>query len=148
MVGGKGILLEQVLGSYPFIFMLNVGQQFHLHSSAPGKSILAFLPKSESEAIIKSISFEKFNTSTITNIHDFEEELKRVHSCGYAIDHAEELEGVHCIGAPIFNQYGYPISAIWVTGPSARLPSDKFEEIGILIREICLDISRQFGFNQ
>ena len=148
LVEKKGVLLEQVLGSYPFTFMLKVGQGFHLHPSAPGKSIIAFLPESESEPIINSIFFEKFNDRTIANISDFKEELKKVRSCGYSVDYAEELEGVHCVGAPIFNQYGYPISAIWATAPSARLPFEKFEEVGITIREMCLDISRQFGYNQ
>ncbi|MDO5981130.1 IclR family transcriptional regulator [Flavivirga spongiicola] len=148
LVEKKGVLLEQVLGSHPFTFMLNAGQGFHLHPSAPGKSIIAFLPQSEREAIIESMSFEKFNDRTITNIHDFKEALNKVRSCGYSIDYAEELEGVHCVGAPIFNQYGCPISAIWVTGPSARLPLEKFEEVGDMIRDMCLGISRQLGYNQ
>jgi len=148
LVEGKGVLLEQVLGTHPFTFMLKVGQRFNLHPSAPGKAILAFLPKSEREIIINNLSFEKFNDRTFTNKNDFKVELEKVRSCGYGIDFAEELEGVHCVGAPIFNQYGYPISAIWVTAPSARLPFEKFDEVGITIREICLNISRQFGYNE
>ena len=147
LVDKEGVLLEQVLGTHPFTFMLKVGQRFNLHPSAPGKAILAFLPESESDAIINDISFERFNDRTITNKKDFKDELVKVRSCGYGIDHAEELEGVHCVGAPIFNQYGYPISAIWVTAPSARLPFKKFEDVGAAIREVCLEISRQFGYN-
>lgn len=146
VVEGEGVLLEQVLGSHPFTFMLKVGHRFHIHPSAPGKAILAFLPDSECESILNTISFEKFNDRTITNINDFKKELEKVRTCGYGIDYAEELEGVHCVGAPIFNQYAYPISALWVTAPSARLPFEKFEEVGAAIREVCLSISQQFGY--
>ncbi len=146
IVEGEGVLLEQVLGSHPFTFMLKVGQRFHIHPSAPGKAILAFIPDSECEAILNTTSFEKFNDRTITNIKGFKKELEKVRECGYGIDYAEELEGVHCVGAPIFNQYGYPISALWVTAPSARLPFEKFEEVGGAIRDVCLSISQQFGY--
>lgn len=147
LIEKEGVLLEQVIGSHPFTFMLKVGQRFNLHPSAPGKSIIAFLPDSERDNLLEEISFEKFNSRTITNIPDFKEELEKVRNCGYGMDCAEELEGVHCVGAPIFNQYGYPIAALWVTAPSARLPLEKFEEVGRKIREVCLIISRQFGYN-
>jgi DNA-binding IclR family transcriptional regulator len=146
LVEKEGVLLEQVLGTHPFTFMLKVGQRFNLHPSAPGKAMLAFLPESERDSILSSISFEKFNDRTITNSGDFREELEKVRFCGYGIDYAEELEGVHCVGAPIFNQYAYPIAALWVTAPSARLPFEKFEEVGVAIREVCLSISKQFGY--
>ncbi len=146
LVEKEGVLLEQVLGTHPFTFMLKVGQRFNLHPSAPGKSILAYLPESECDSILNNISFEKFNDRTISNVKDFKKELETVRSCGYGIDYAEELEGVHCVGAPIFNQYGYPISALWITAPSARLPFEKFQEVGVAIREACLSISQQFGY--
>jgi len=143
----EGVLLEQVLGTHPFTFMLKVGQRFNLHASAPGKAILAFLPESESDTIIESLDFNAFNNRTITSASAFKKELLKVKSYGYGVDYAEELEGVHCVGAPIFNQYGYPISSIWITAPSARLPFEKFEEVGTSIREACLKISRQLGYN-
>jgi len=143
----EGVLLEQVLGTHPFTFMLKVGQRFNLHASAPGKAILAFLPESESDTILESMDFNRYNGRTITSVTAFKKELLKVKDCGYGVDYAEELEGVHCVGAPIFNQYGYPISAIWVTAPSARLPFEKFEEVGTSIREACLKISRQLGYN-
>lgn len=146
IVEGEGVLLEQVLGSHPFTFMLKVGQRFHIHPSAPGKSILAFMPNSECDSVLANVSFEKFNDKTITKANVFKKELDKVRVCGYGIDYAEELEGVHCVGAPIFNQYGYPIAALWVTAPSARLVSEKFDEVGQMIREVCLSISKQFGY--
>lgn len=146
IVEGEGVMLEQVLGLHPFTFMLKTGKRFMLHVSAPGKSILAFVPEPERNLIIDKMDFHKFNEKTITNKDDFKAELIKVQELGYSVDYAEELEGVHCIGAPIFNQYGYPIAALWTTGPSARLPHEKFESIGNTLKESGLKISRQFGY--
>ena len=146
LMDNDGVLLEQVLGTHPFTFTLKVGQRFNLHPSAPGKAILAFLPETEYHSIINNIELAKFNERTITNIDDFNVELDKVRSLGYGIDCAEELEGVHCVGAPIFDQYGYPVSAMWITAPSARLPISDFEKVGLKIRESCLSISRQLGY--
>ncbi len=36
----------------------------------------------------------------------------------------EELSGVICVGAPIFNYTGYPCGAIWISGPKDRLSKE------------------------
>ena len=39
------IVLEQVLGTHPFKFSVDLGTRLHLHVSAPGKAMLAYLPE-------------------------------------------------------------------------------------------------------
>ncbi len=146
--GSEGVLLEQVGGLHPFSFTLKLGKRFQLHVSAPSKAILAFLPEDEVNTLIETIDFIKYNENTITTKKAYLEELKKVRDCGYGIDGSEELEGVHCVAAPIFNQYGYPISAIWITAPSSRLPQEKFIEVGGLVKESAFAISKQFGYKR
>lgn len=148
LIEKEGVLLEQVLGLHPFVFMLRAGTRFNLHASTLGKSIVAFLPEKEQQDTIEAISFEKFNQNTIINKADYCKELQWVREKGYGTDCAEELEGVHCIGAPIFNQYGYPIAALWITAPSVRLPQSSFEKTGKIIKAACLSISRQYGYRK
>lgn len=147
LIDKEGVLLEQVLGLHPFTFMLKVGKRFNLHASAPGKAITAFLPREQQDVVIESISFDKFNANTITTVQAYRHELLIVQENGYSVDYAEELEGVHCVGAPIFNQYGYPIAALWVTAPSRRLPYERFHEVGNTLKEAGLLISKQYGYN-
>lgn len=146
IVGQEGVLLEQVLGTHPFTFMLQIGKKFELNTSAPGKAIIAFLPQEDRVELIANMKFKKYNNRTIINKKDYLEELQTVRRKGYAIDYAEELEGVHCVGAPIFNQYGQAISAIWTTAPSSRLLKKDFESYGAKIKKTALDISSQFGY--
>ncbi len=140
------VLIEQVPSRHPFKFLGEIGMRFNLHASAPGKAIIAYLPKTEQASVIKNMTFKKFNENTISNATDFLKELKTVEENGYALDRNEEILGVQCVGAPIFDAHSYPIAAIWVTGPSERLSSSKLAETGKYIRTQADIISSRFGY--
>ena len=140
------VMLEQVLGNNPFIFYLKPGRKIMLHASAPGKAYLAFCDSHEKEALVNKMEMKQFNNNTITDKTQLLNELKSIKELGYAIDRAEELEGVHCLGAPIFSSNGTPVALLWTTGPSVRLPKDKFEENGLLIRSYAMKISNKLGY--
>ena len=53
---------------------------------------------------------------------------------------------MHCIGAPIFNRLGYPVAAIWITGPSIRIKEKEFMAIGKDVKKACLKISKGLGY--
>lgn len=140
------IVLEQIPGSHPFKFMMDAGSRVHLHTSAPGKALMAFLPDSEQTEILGRLKLTRFNDRTITRKSELKKTLKTIHKKGYAVDCAEQLEGVHCIGAPILNQHGYPIAAIWITGPSDRVQTSSFETLGDALCAHSHRISQRFGY--
>jgi len=136
LIDTECVVLEQVLGSHHFKFSLDRGTRIKLHCSAPGKAILAYLSENECKKIINKIVFTKYNANTITDKSEFLKELVQVRKQGYAVDHGEELTGIHCIGAPIFNRYGYPIGTIWTTGPTDRLKKNRFTSIDALMEKL------------
>jgi DNA-binding IclR family transcriptional regulator len=140
-----GIVLEQVAATQPVKFLVDPGTQFPLHTSAPGKVFTAFLPETEKELILKRMQFQRYTSNTIDSRARFEAELEKVVKLGYAVDRAEEIEGLHCVGAPIFNHRGYPTAAIWVTGPSFRFPESEFARIGKRVAASAAIISKRFG---
>ena len=144
--GNEGVVIEEIQGSHSFRFVLEPGRRFHIHSAAPGKAIVAFLPEEEREKLIKHAKFLKYNDRTVTNKDDYRKLLAKVRQCGYAIDNAEEIEGMHCISAPIFNRHGYPVAAIWITGPSYRIKHKDFECIGKDIKKVTYRISKSLGY--
>lgn len=146
ILGAKGTILEQVSSSYPVKLFVEQGTQFSLHSSVGGKSILANLPKEEATAILKNMPFTKFTKNTIVSKVEFKEQLKDVKELGYAIDNGEDIQGIHCLGAPIFNEYGYPVAALWITAPHGRLPHEEFHEKGKTVAKYALDISTKLGY--
>lgn len=143
----KGVILEEITGTHPFRFVLEPGKTFNLHTAAPAKAILAFLPKEEKELLIKKIKYTEYTDNTILNKQHYLKILKQVKNQGYAIDHAEEIEGMHCIAAPIFNRKDYPVAAIWITGPSIRIHESNFDAIGQVVRDHADKISKKLGFS-
>lgn len=142
----KGTILEQVASSYPVKLFVERGTQFNLHSSVGGKSILAFLPDEEADKIIKQMTLTKYTNNTITSKVALREQLKDVKKDGYAIDNGEDIQGIHCIGAPVFNEYGYPVASLWITAPHGRLPHDEFDEKGKVVSKYALEISAKLGY--
>lgn len=146
LIDRKIVILEQVAGSHNFSFMLKPGMEVGLHASAPGKAILAYLDEEECDAILDTLEFEAYNPQTITSKEGFKKELGRVRKSGYGLDWGEELAGVHCIGAPIFNQSGQVMAAVWITGPSERLPEKAVTDFSRQII-LCADtISQKIGY--
>ena len=139
------VLLEQVLGSYNFTFLLRAGTSFNLYSSAPGKLFLAYLSDKEREAALKTIEYVKYNKNTIITEESLRKELDKIRKVGYALDLAEEMDGVHCIAAPIFNQFGEIAASIWTSGPSGRLPKSMFPEVAAVIIKTAKQISANLG---
>lgn len=141
------VMLEQAPGRFPFKFLGEVGMRISIQVSAPGKAILAYLSKDEQEARLNKIKFTKYTDNTICNKRDYYKELEKVRQLGYSCDNGEEIAGVNCLGAPIFNAHGYPVASIWITGPASRLPTEKFDEVGKAVRAYADKISSRLGYN-
>ena len=108
--------------------------------------MLAFLSKDEIDAKLKKIKFQRFNDNTILDKKTFLAELESVKQKGYAFDKGEEIEGVNCVGAPVFDAHGYPVAAIWITGPRERIKNEDLEDLGKKIKEYADAISARLGY--
>ena len=60
-------------------------------------------------------------------------EIAAIRERGFALDNEEREEGLHCIGAPIFDYTGAVVAALSVSWPSFRYErgneSDKIESV-------------------
>jgi IclR family KDG regulon transcriptional repressor len=101
----------------------NPGERNAVHSTALGKAILAFLPESEVEAILKQHPLIKMTPKTITQKAHLLEHLASVRERGVAFDLEENLTGVVCVAAPIFDQLGRVVASLSVSGPASRMES-------------------------
>lgn len=144
----KGIFIEQAQGHHTFRFVLSPGKPFELHCSAPGKAIMAYLPNTVRDRYLSYMEFESYNSRTITNKNIYLDELEKVRKCGYALDNEEELTGVICIGAPIFNYTGYPCGAIWISGPKDRLRNGVIRVTAESIKKVAEKISVEMGYGK
>lgn len=143
--GTKGVILEQAIGGSPFKFSVDLGSRFTLHSGAPGKALLAFLPESESDELLSQLELSRFTERTITSVEEMQVEMARIRERGYATDCAEEFEGCHCVGTVIKDHRNYPIAMLWATGTSFSISEDRFAEVGEQLKAAAARISAKFG---
>lgn len=146
--GQAGIILDQVQGLHAFRFVCEPGVEQHLHSSASTKAILAHLPAHERDILLKDYTFTRYTDTTITSRARFEKELKTVFANGYAEDHGEQVEGVHCIAVAILDHCARPVASITLTGPASRIfAAYNASEIALFMQEHAQKISAQLGYH-
>ena len=148
IVGNEAVLLEQVLGAHNFTFMLRPGTHLCLHASAPGKVLLAYQKEDAQKELLDTLKYVRFNDNTITDPVRLRKELDQILINGYGVDVEEEIAGVHCIGAPIFNQYGEIAASVWISGPKGRMPINSFSEYSTKVCNCAEAISAKLGYKK
>ena len=141
--GSHGVVLDQVASSHPVKVVVEVGHAFPLHTAAPAKAMLAFLSEETRRSLVASMSFTKHTKATITSARAFNAELADVREKGYALDRNEESEAFACAAAPVFDHRGEVIAAIWISGPSDRLPLARLPAAGKLVLQFARELSER-----
>ena len=142
----RGVTLAQVAAPHPIRLMVDPGTRFDLYCCAPGKAMLAYLPEERQNQLIDSFDYQALTPHTITSAKRLRKELAEVRRCGYALDHGESFEGIHCIAAPVLNEHAQVVAAVWVSGPSTRLPEEALPKWGPTVAEQTARISRRLGY--
>jgi IclR family acetate operon transcriptional repressor len=122
----------------------NPGDRNPAHSTSLGKVILAYSPEAETEKVLKRYPLIRMTSKTITQKSYLLEHLAAVREQGVAFDLGENVDGVLCVAAPVFDQHGRVIAAISVSGPTSRMES-KLMAIRDDVRSAGAKISRMLG---
>lgn len=87
-----------------------------LYCTGTGKSVLAFLPEHELQALLNEQPFTARTEKTITSQQGLYDELLQIRQKGYALNNEEYIKGLIAIAAPILNQTSrYPLGALSFT---------------------------------
>ena len=73
----------------------------HLHTNAPGKAILASMPREEIERVIATHGLPRQTPATITDADELFAAIERSREDGHATDHGELIAGMAGVAAPI-----------------------------------------------
>lgn len=109
----------------------NIGVQTQLHTSALGKSILAF-----GNYDLKKLKLNQYTNNTITDVKSLENELEQVRNRGFSLDNREYQDGMRCIAAPLFNKDNILIGAVGISGSCERLSESVMLEFGEKISDL------------
>ena len=115
------------------------------HCTALGKIFLAF-GSEHSRKIILQQELARFTPYTLVSDEAITAEIIKICRQGFAVSCNETLEGVTCIGAPIFNTHGKLEAAVSISSSSARLTSDRYQHMADILIEKAAAISRLIGF--
>jgi IclR family transcriptional regulator, acetate operon repressor len=142
---GYPVGVERVDGQGNVRFHAPLGQREPPHATAAGKAILAMLSRERIEEICRETGLARFTEHTITEQATLFAELHAVRRRGYSVDDEEEVMGVFCVGAPVFDHNGDCAGAISVTGIKHDLPSWRIAEIGEVVGAHADEMSRLLG---
>ena len=83
--------------------------------------------------------------NTIIELEHYISSLSEVVVKGFSFDLEENLDGLSCIAAPVFNEYGEAVYAISISGPSNRFAKIDLDHISVSLLSIANDITREYG---
>ena len=142
---GVMICLSQVETKHNIKAITKVGGVINIHCSAAGKAVMAYRDKSEVETILEAHGMEKLTENTITEAKLFNSSLDEVFQKGFSFDLEENLEGLSCISAPIFNEYGRAVYAVSISGPSTRFKEIDMSKVSVSLLRIANEITNEYG---
>ena len=121
-----------------------IGREMPLHAVSGGKVMLAYLPDDHLAQILAA-GLKRFTDQTITDPVELRSELDTIRLVGYAVVEEEFEEGLSAVAAPIRDAEGHVRAVISVSGPSFRLPGDRLQDLGRVIKRAADEISGQLG---
>jgi len=128
--GAEGVLIYFQPALHPMRMIFDPGFRLNLYCNAPGKVFLAFGDEEERSRRFRAQSFVRRTAATITDPALLEAELEQARRDGFTRDRGEDLEGAHCVAAPVFDRDGRLVAALVIAGVSHRLPDEAFAEFG------------------
>ncbi|MGB3903673.1 MAG: IclR family transcriptional regulator [Anaerolineae bacterium] len=141
------IYLEKLEGLLPVAMRgSRVGGRVPAHCTALGKCMLAYLAEGVVRDFYTREGLPSHTPNTITDLNELLRELKETSRKGLAIDDIEHEVSVRCVAAPVWNHKKAVVGAISVSGPANRMSKERCLELGPLIRDTVLEVSRRMGY--
>ncbi len=119
-----------------------------MHASGIGKALLSCYPEARLDRFLRDRTLQQFTEKTVLSPAALKEDLRQVRERGWAFDDEEKTNGMRCVAAPIIDFYGEAVAGISVSGPTLRMSESQIGQIGKLVREAALTVSRGLGAPQ
>ncbi len=121
----------------------SVGSVDHMHATALGKAIMAYLPSEQVDAIIAHNGLKDICPNTICDMDSLRNDLNLTKQRGFAIDDEENHLGSRCVAAPLITSAGEVIGAISISSVSSSVTINKLYEYSILVSDTAKIISEK-----
>ena len=125
LIRGTRVLVVDQIDPPSVVSVSWIGREFPLHSSSPGKLVLASLPPGDLDRFLTE-PLQALTERTITDASALRAELDRVRASGVAASDEEFELGCVGFGAAVNDWAGRPIAVVGITGPSFRMRRNRF----------------------
>ncbi len=142
--GREVVYILKEVPENPIITTATVGSTAPLYCTSLGKTLLAFLPKEQSDALLSEIEIQPRTQYTHKSPEELSRDLDQIRSRGYALDFREYEEHMVCASAPVYQRNGTLEGAVSISG--FYRPEEDYEKAGQLIRRRAAEISRLLGY--
>jgi len=112
-----------------------------------GKAFLAWLGDEAALEYFAKMDKKRHTARTIMEPDAFLQELRTIRQAGYAVDDEEMEAGVRCVAALILQAGPAVAGAMSISGPSARLPSDRLPELAAHLLDASHTVCAQLGYD-
>jgi len=127
----------------PILFASQIGTQRPPYFGMLGQILMAYLPDSEVNRLLKKTPLKPLTKKSLTNIKKFKERLCKIREQGFCVDQEEAFDGVTGIAAPIRDYSGKVVAGIGVGIFSSSLDSNQrkiVKDVMATARKISLEM--------
>jgi IclR family KDG regulon transcriptional repressor len=144
---GEVVTIDRVEAEQPVALRTYIGARRPAYCSAAGKAMLAYMPEDLVDAILAR-GMPPRTPQTITDPIHLKAQLWEVTQRGYALDDEENLEGVRCAAAPVFNLEGRLAGGISLSAPAMRVNRARLLELAASVLAAARELSHQLGYQR
>ncbi len=137
-------LAERVDSTLPLRYQLPMNTHLSLLLGASGRSILAYLPPDQLEAILQNERASGLGKLAMSRAKAMRE-LKAIRDRGFAVSYGEMIAGAMAIAAPVIGADGHAVCSLGVTAPNERMHRAGVQRVSALVREKARQLSLRLG---
>lgn len=127
--------------------LIPMGHRHPMYCSAMGRAMLAYMPYSRAQDILKNSNIHTHTSHTKIDLGEINKELALTKKRGYCILKDELIEGKASLSAPVFDRNREPIAAISVSTSSHALSQlSREKELAKVVITAANKISCKLGY--
>lgn len=111
-----------------------LGTPIALPYGAPGKVLLAFLPRARREEVLK-YPLDAVTPSSITDPEALRRQLHEIRRAHFALSYSERTPGIRTVASPIFDNTGNVVGCLSLSAPEIRMPTERMIDLGPVVRQ-------------
>jgi DNA-binding IclR family transcriptional regulator len=131
-------------GTQPIAVNYRIGLRLPAHCTATGKAILSALPEEQVRQLFACGELARPTRRSVGSVEELVEELARTRERGYSVDDEETVDGMCCVGAPVYTRSGVYAGVAFST-VKARLTPNRLEELARQVTRLARRLSERLG---